>query len=164
MDEISTWSRTWRVISYMVSWNFCQAHLHEVGLTRIPGGHESFFSTFSSMRDLKTNCRVDFRTEKHHQVILSNWYSLRHIIFKPNPPLFFRQQNMQWSLQHGPFSLHTMLEGPWLHSASSKRRKQGIRYTYFLMKWIDKILSLKSMHDLINVYFSMHYDENSIWR
>ena len=37
---------------------------------------------------------------------------------KPHPPLFFHQQNMQSSPQHGSFSLHTMLEGPWLHKTA----------------------------------------------
>ena len=34
---------------------------------------------------------------------------------KPSPPLLFLPTNYATVLQHGPFSLHTMFEGPWLH-------------------------------------------------
>jgi hypothetical protein len=90
----------------MVSRGFRQAHLQEVGLTQILGDHD-FFRCFPSMKHFT----IDSKTDKHHQMILSNWWNLRHIILKQTFPSFFRQQNMQWSCNmvysHFTLSLRT---------------------------------------------------------
>ena len=61
----------------MVSQNFHEAYLQEVGLTQISGDHNIF--SFS-MIDFRTDFRAYSNTDKYHQVVLSNWYILRHII------------------------------------------------------------------------------------
>ena len=63
--------------------------------------------------DSITYFMIDSKTNKHHQVI----NPLKLIEFEtycvePNPPLFFRQQDMQWSRNNVHSHLHTMLEGP----------------------------------------------------
>jgi hypothetical protein len=97
----------------MVYRNLRQAQLQEVGMTKIRGYHD-FFNIFSNRRDFRTDCRVDSRTDKHHQIILLNWSSLRHIILNQSSPLF-PPTKYAMIPQHGPFSLHTMLEDMWLH-------------------------------------------------
>ena len=66
-------------LGFMVSQDFRQAHLQEVGLTQISGDH-GFLNIFSSMigfvtyyrEDSITYFKIDIRTNKHRQVILSN--------------------------------------------------------------------------------------------
>jgi hypothetical protein len=63
----------------MVYRNLRQAHLQEVGLTKILGDHD-FFNIFSSKIDFMTyymaNSRIESKTnsriDKHHQIILLN--------------------------------------------------------------------------------------------
>jgi hypothetical protein len=59
----------------MVYRNLRQAHLQEVGLTKIPGDHD-FFNIFSNKTYFRIDCRADSRTnsriDKHHQIILLN--------------------------------------------------------------------------------------------
>ena len=57
----------------------------------------------------KTDSKIDSKTDKHHQVVLSNW--LRRIILRQILPLFLPTIYVMVP-QHGPFSLHTILEGP----------------------------------------------------
>ena len=78
MDERTTWSPTWRTMD-KVSWS--------PGIFFRPpllGDHDYYYYFFSNMIDCKANSRtnsmIDSKTDKHHQVILSNWLSLRHII------------------------------------------------------------------------------------
>ena len=104
-------------LGFRVSRNFCQAYLQEVGLTQILGDRD-FFNIFFSRINFKTNFRaisvthfrIDSRTDKHHQVVLSNWYSLRHMTLNQILPSFFGNRVCN-GLQHGPLSLHTMCEG-----------------------------------------------------
>ena len=62
----------------MVSQNFRQAYLQHVGMTQVSGDCD--FLIFFSM----AYCRPG----KHRQVVLSNWYSLRHIILNQIIPSF----------------------------------------------------------------------------
>ena len=92
MDEKSTWSPSWRTMD-KVSWS--------------PGIYVflktmTFLNILSSGTNFRINCKVDsitnFKIER--QTPPSN--SLKVIEFKTsyiklNPPLFFSQQNMQWS-------------------------------------------------------------------
>ena len=65
---------------FMVSRNFHHAYLQEVGPTQILGDHDYFNIIFSRI-DFRTNFKaysiIDSktysRTNKHHQVVLSNW-------------------------------------------------------------------------------------------
>ena len=114
MDEKSTWNHTWQTMDkvFMVSHNFCQAHLQEVDLTK-NGRDQDFLIFLPSRIDFMKNYKVDSITysglDKHHQVFLSNWKTLRHNISNqvlpsfPPPP----QQNMQWS--HNMVHLHFTL-------------------------------------------------------
>ena len=52
---------------FMVSRNFRQANLQEVGLMQILGDY-NFFKYYSNL----TNFKIDSNIDKHHQVILSN--------------------------------------------------------------------------------------------
>jgi len=79
MNEKFTWSPTWRTTD-KVSWspkNLRPTHLHEIGLTQIPGDHDYFFDIFSSMTYFKTdysaNSEIDSRIDKHHQIISLSW-------------------------------------------------------------------------------------------
>ena len=81
-----------------------------------------FWIYFSNMTYFTTNCMANFKTNS-----LDRWtppsISLKLIDFetyhmKPNPPLFFPPTKYATVPQHGPFSLHTMLEGPWLHKTA----------------------------------------------
>ena len=53
----------------MVYRNMRQAHLQEVGLTKIPGDHD-FFNIFSNMTYFRANfmadSMIDSKTDKHH--------------------------------------------------------------------------------------------------
>jgi hypothetical protein len=79
----------------MVYRNLRQAHLQEVGLTKISGDRE-FFNIYSNRigfgtecaADSRTDSRTNSRTDKHHQIILLNWPSLRHIILNQILPSF----------------------------------------------------------------------------
>ena len=76
---------------------------------------------FTSMTNSKVDSiiysRTWSRTNKHRQVVLSNWSSLRHTIVNQTLP-FFLPTKYAMVPQHGPFSLHTMLDGPWLHKTA----------------------------------------------
>ena len=60
----------------MVSQNLRQAHLQEVDLTQIRRDHD-FLNKFSNKIDCKAyskmNSMIDSKTNKQHQIILSNW-------------------------------------------------------------------------------------------
>jgi hypothetical protein len=64
-------------IRVMVCRNLRQAHLQEVGLTKIPG-EIMIFLIFFSMTDFRIDCKadsiayskIDFRDDKHHQIFL----------------------------------------------------------------------------------------------
>jgi hypothetical protein len=90
----------------MVCRNLRQAHLLEVGLTQISGDHD-FFNVcfFPNMTDFKADFIIDSMIDKYHQVVISNWLSLRHIIINQILP-FFPSTKYTMVLQHGPFSLH----------------------------------------------------------
>ena len=95
----------------MASWNFRQAHFQEVGLTQISGDHY-FFGIFSSMTNCKTDCRAYSKIYISQDRLTPPSSSLKLIEFetyciKPNPPLFFLQQNMQWfrNMVHSHFTL-----------------------------------------------------------
>ena len=91
----------------MVCRNLHQAYLQEVSLTQISGDHD-FLMCFFSQHDI-------FQGRFHNR--FQDWQmppssSLKLVEFetyymKPNPPLFFRQQNMQWSrnMVHSHFTL-----------------------------------------------------------
>ena len=106
MDEKSTWSPTWRTMD-KVSWSpiFRYAHLQELGWRK-------FQETMTYCRaNSITNSNIDFKIDKQHQVFLSSWDILYWTKSSPlSPPTKYAMVP-----QHGPFSLHTMLEGPWLH-------------------------------------------------
>ena len=53
---------------FMVSRNFCQAHLQEVGLAKLL---ETINFFILNLPNFKTYCKVDSRLYKHHQVILN---------------------------------------------------------------------------------------------
>ena len=96
----------------MVCRNLRHAYLQEVGLTQISGDHDfylfCFFFKFFSELD-------KFEGRFHNK--FQDWHippssSLKLVEFetyymKPNPPLFFRQQNMRWSrnMVHSHFTL-----------------------------------------------------------
>ena len=93
----------------MVSRNFRHAYLQEVVLTQI-SGYNIFLISFSNMTDFRADSRIDSKTEFQDRQILSKWWSLRHIILKQILPSF-PPTKYATVPQHGPFSLHTMLEG-----------------------------------------------------
>ena len=107
----------------MVSRNFCQAYLQEVGLTQISGDHD-FFNIFEHDRfQDKFQGRIYNRFyNRFHDRQTPPSSSLKLVDFetyciKPNPPLLFHQQNMQWSrnMVHPHFTLclrfHDYLNG-----------------------------------------------------
>ena len=67
----------------MVYWNLRQAHLQEVGMTKILVDHD-FFSIFSNKTNFRTYCRANSKIDskldswtnsmidKHHQIIFLN--------------------------------------------------------------------------------------------
>jgi hypothetical protein len=79
----------------MVSWNFCQAHLLEVGLTKIPGARPWLFFLRFSQHDRFHNIFQGKFQERQTPPI--NSLNLTHIILNQILPLFFRQQITQWS-------------------------------------------------------------------
>ena len=76
----------------MVSPNFRRACLQELDLTQISKDHD-FFHIFFSMPYFKINFKaysiVDSMTYRHHQVVLSNWWSLKHFILNQILPSFY---------------------------------------------------------------------------
>ena len=100
----------------MISRNFCQAHLQEVGLKQIPGDRDCFLIYFSSMTTFYDILQGKFH-DKFQDIQTPPSNSLKLTKFetyniKANPPLFFPPTKYAMVRQHDPFSLHTMLEGP----------------------------------------------------
>ena len=98
----------------MVSWNFRDAHLQEVGPTKISGDHD-FFNIFFQRDKNQDKLQCKFLDRFQGRQTLPST-SLRLIKFethynKSNPPLFFPATKHAMVPQHGPFSLHTLLEG-----------------------------------------------------
>jgi hypothetical protein len=102
----------------MISWNFRHTHLQEVGLTHIPEDHDFFKIFFSSMLNFKTitwqipeQIPRETNTTKYFSHIDRVW----DILYQTKPSPLFPPTKYAMVPQYGPFSLHTMLEGPWLH-------------------------------------------------
>ena len=97
----------------MVSQNFHQAHLQELGLVQILGDQE-FFDIFLT-KQISRQIAQRFHNRFHdifHDKQTPPSSSLELVEFetyyiKLNPPLFFCQQNMQWSrnMVHSHFTL-----------------------------------------------------------
>ena len=93
MDEKSSQSPTWRTMDKVswspkifvmpTSWRWDRRKFRETMI---------FFIFFRAWQ-----ISTYSRRNKHHQVILLNWYSLRHIIVNQILLSFSRPQNMQWS-------------------------------------------------------------------
>ena len=77
---------------------------------------------FPNKIDCRTNCKaesnIDSRTNKHHHNDSLKLIEFETYYIKPNPPLFFLPTKHAIVSRHGPFSLHTMHEGPWLHKTT----------------------------------------------
>ena len=86
----------------MVSRSLRQARLLEVSLTKIPGGHDFFLIFFQH------DIFQDGQTPPSNALKLIEFETF---YIEPNPPFFFLPTKHAMVLQHGPFSLHTMLEG-----------------------------------------------------
>ena len=98
----------------MVSRNYREAKLQEVGMTQIWGDHD--FLIFYEQD--KFQCIFYNRVQdivRDRQTPPSSYLKLVEFetyYIQPNPPLFFPPTKYAMVLQHGPFSLPTMLEGP----------------------------------------------------
>ena len=109
MDEKSTWSPTWRIMNkgYMVSRNFRQSHLLET----VKFQETMIFFNFFQHDKILDTLQGKFQSRvQDKQTPLGNYLKLIEFetyYFKPNPPLFSGQQNMQWSrnMVHSPFTL-----------------------------------------------------------
>ncbi len=113
MDEKSTWSPTRRTMD-KVSWSpgiyvrptskrWAWRKFREIVV---------FLIYFFSMTYYGTYSRIDFKTDKHHrEVQIGRVWDI--LYWTKSSPLF---PSTKYAMvpQHGPFSLHTMLEGPWL--------------------------------------------------
>ena len=97
MDEKSTWSPTWQTMD-KVSWSpgiFVRPTSKRWAWSKFR--ETMIFWFFFSMTNFRTNFGIDPRIyykrdsiiDKHHQVVLSNWSGLRHIILNQNLPSFF---------------------------------------------------------------------------
>ena len=108
MDEKSRWSPTWRTMD-KVLWS--------PGIFVRPDA--DFGETITFLMFFQQDKFQDKFQGKSHDRQTPPSSSLKLVDFetyyiKPNPPLLFHEQNMQLVPQHGPFSVHTMLEGLWL--------------------------------------------------
>ena len=80
------------------------------------------FYCFFHHDNLRTYCRANSKTVSRTDKPPSS-SSLKLVGFdtyyiEPNRPLFFPPTEYAMVLQHGPFSLHTMFEGPWLRKTT----------------------------------------------
>ena len=74
----------------------------------------SYFLIFSLSSNIDFQDRFqDRQTPPSNSLRLIEFETYNYI--KPNPSLFLRQQMVP---HHGPFSIHTMLEDPWLHKTT----------------------------------------------
>ena len=97
----------------MVSQNLRQAYLQELGLAQMSEDHY-FFNIFFQHEKFRTNLRADFitysKTDKFSQI-----GRVWDILYQTKSSPLFPPTKYAMVPQHGPFSLYTMLEGPWLH-------------------------------------------------
>ena len=91
----------------MVYWNLHQTHLQEVGLTQISGDHDFFLIYFSQQNIFKDKLHGRFQDKQTPSNNSLTLIKCETCYIKPNPPLFFRQQNMQWSynMAHSHFKV-----------------------------------------------------------
>ena len=86
-----------------------------VGLIEIPGDYE-YLKKYSQHDKFQDGLQGTFQYRFHDkQTPTINYLKLIEFetyYIKPNPPLFFSPTKYAQVPRHGPFSLHTMLEGP----------------------------------------------------
>ena len=92
----------------MVSWNFRQVHLQHVDLMEIPGDQN-----FKKLKKFQHNrCHDRLQDKQTPPSSCLELIEFETYYIKQHPLLFFLPTKYATVPQHGPFSLHTMLEGP----------------------------------------------------